>query len=93
MSYLRQFCDGTFCPEIVLEGDALHVFQVLHELVEGDVACLVLPNLHSDAVVGYRAIDDVVVMGWGGGLVVAVEEDEVCPFAGVAFEGEDFQFA
>ena len=28
-----------------------------------------------------------------GGLVVAVQEDEICPFTGVAVKREDFQFA
>lgn len=58
----------------------------MQKLVESDVALFVAGNLRADAVVGNRAIDDVVVVKrpsmWLGAVVI----NEVCPLLSVGLE-------
>ena len=69
-----------------MEGDAFDVLDATQKLVEGDVALLETGYLCADAVVGYRAIDDVVVVERQAMRLGAVVVDEVRPFLGVLLE-------
>ena len=69
-----------------MEGDAFDVLDTTQKLVEGDVALLETGYLCADAVVGYRAVDDVVVVERQAVRLGAVVVDEVRPFFGVFLE-------
>ena len=69
-----------------MEGDAFDVLDATQKLVEGDVALLETGYLCADAVVGYRAVDDVVVVERQALRLGAVVVDEMRPFLGVFLE-------
>ena len=69
-----------------MEGDAFDVLDAAQKLVEGDVALLEACYLRTDAVVGYRTIDDVVVVKRQAVGLCSVVIDEVRPFLSIFLE-------
>ena len=53
-------------------SDALWGIQIFQKLVESDITGLILADLHAYAIIGNRAIDNVIVMCRNCSLVVAV---------------------
>ena len=68
-------------------GDALHVFQPAQELLLADITKAVVSNLETYTVVGYRAINHIVIVHIGRDFrLVAMLIDEICPILGVCIE-------
>ena len=54
--------DSLFCAKEILECDALDELQPFQEYIDADIPFHEVTNLHTDFIIGYRSVNDVILM-------------------------------